>query len=209
MTADFQSGFSAMLFRCPPIQLIFMVLWISACAGTLPLAILYSFAFLTATLSATLATVYPGFHFHPSLNLFFAKHLTQLHLAAGFFTVFTAWQFLGMPVKQILNVQNSKVKACLLCIFWGVFFTVFENVTCAVCPLFFHTVTQETHLRPSAEAILRVLSYTAGHTMHPLILSLVIVFLFTREKLKHLKSSISVVFALALSLLGLFFLLIS
>lgn len=210
MTADFQSGFSAMLFRCPPIQLIFMVSWISACAGTLPLAIFYSFAFLATTLAATLATVYPGFHFHPSLNLFFAKHLSQLHLAAGFFTLITAWEFLGMPVKPILNVQNSKVKACLLCILWGVYFTIFENVICTVYPSFFHYVTQEPHLHPSAGApILRVLSYTAGHAMPPLILSPVIVFLFARENLKHLKSFISIVFALMLSLLGLFFFLIS
>lgn len=212
LPSDFLAGFSAMLHRCPPMQLIFMTAWIFSCTGTVSSAFLYSIFFLVSMLAATLVAVHSGNPFYSSFNVLIAKNLTFIHLTAGVITFAAAWQFLGIRAAPWMNIKNSKTKICLLTLFWGVYFAVLENVTCTVCPLFFERINYEASVHPShfsQETTLRILSYTSGHAGFALMPALALVLLFNAEKLDVWKSSASVVFALALFLIGLFFLLIA
>lgn len=205
---DFHSGFSAMLHRCPPVQIPFMVSWLTISSTCLPRAFLLSFFFLSSTLIATLLTDYPGFHYNPFINIFAARHLMLLNLTAGVFTAIAAWQFLGFHKPRGLDLQKNSLAAALLCLYWGIYFTVFENTACTVCPIFFESVTHVS-LRQITLPAVRIIAYTLGHALLPVLIALFFVFILSAQKLKHLKPPANIVFSLALALFGFFFFLIA
>ncbi len=205
---DFYSGFSAMLHRCPPIQIPFMVSWLTVSSETLPRAFFLSFFFLSSTLTATLLTNYPAFHYSQSINIFAARHLMFLHLTAGVFTSVAVWQFLGFHKTKMLDLQKNSLAAAFLCLYWGIYFTVFENTACTVCPIFFENVVHAS-LRQMTSPAVRIIAYTFGHASLPVFIALFFVLVLSVQKLKRLKPSANIVFALALALFGLFFFLIA
>lgn len=205
LLTDFQYGFSSMLHRCPPIQLPFMIAWISGSAQTPAAACLLSIVFLTGTVFFSLLTNHTGHPYAPDVNMFAARHTAFFHVSAGILALLAVYQFSGLAKNPVSGIRRHFIKSAFACLYWSAYFVLLENITCAHCPFFFAQIMHPAGAEQTPFPILRIAFYKTGHAASPLLIALLLTLFLHTQKFRYFQPSARFIFSLPIALFGFFF----
>lgn len=206
---DFQSGISAMLHRCPPVELPFMCSWLAASARSLSAAFLLFAVYLSGTVLFSWLSNDTGHALYSPLALFTARHASFFHIAAGVFTLSAVYHFSGLSSLPSSSMHLNILSSVFLCLFYSVYFVLFENTTCQQCPLFFARLTHAAAPEHVFSPLARFAFYKTGHAAVPALTAVFFTFILHRERFWLFQEPARFLFSLPLALFGFYFLFIA